>query len=110
MLFRNPTIGQNAIWSMYGDVVASKSLINSTTTDWSVVGTGDFNGDSNADILWHNSTSGQNAIWEMNGSTQIAASLLPSAPAGWTPVGVGDFDGDRHSDILWRSTSGQDAI
>jgi FG-GAP repeat len=38
--------------------------------DWSIVATGDFNGDGKGDIVWRN-TSGTTAIWLMNGSTLL---------------------------------------
>ncbi len=45
-----------------------------TVHGWSVIGTGDFDGDGKSDILWKDSI-GDYAIWEMNG-TQI---LNPTA-------------------------------
>jgi hypothetical protein len=36
-----------------------------------VVGSGDFNGDGDSDILWQNRMSGQVSIWEMDGNTRI---------------------------------------
>jgi hypothetical protein len=36
-----------------------------------VVGTGDFNGDSNSDILWRD-TSGNTSIWFMNGTQRLS--------------------------------------
>jgi len=78
--------GNVAIWLMDGTTVTAGSGITtsggaSVTPDasWHVVEIGDFNGDSNADILWR-SDSGAMAEWLMNGST-IIQSLTPSAGA-----------------------------
>jgi hypothetical protein len=43
---------------------------------WHVVEVGDFNGDSNVDILWR-SDSGALAEWQMNGTT-ISQSVTPN--------------------------------
>jgi FG-GAP repeat len=51
------------------------SLGNIPTT-WSVLGTGDFNGDGMADIVWRD-TAGNLSIWQMN----AAAVLTPECPA-----------------------------
>ena len=37
--------------------------------DWKVVGSGDYNGDLKADILWHHDVSGQVNQWQMDGAT-----------------------------------------
>ena len=50
---------------------------------WHVIDSGDFNGDSNDDILWQDD-SGQAAIWLMNGT-----SLVGGGPSGRTPARPG---------------------
>ena len=65
-------------------------------------GSGDFNGDGKADILWQ-STSGARAIWLMNGTVHISSVSLGNVDNQWKIVGSDDFNGDGKTDILWRT-------
>jgi serralysin len=58
--------------------------VGSATSDWKITGTGDFNADGKADILWRND-GGAVAEWQMNGSTVLSAGTtsLPFADPSW---------------------------
>ena len=77
-------------------------------TSWTVVGTGDFNGDGRDDILWRNDN-GQLSNWlgQANGgfvnNGAVAGTFVPLA---WSVVAIGDYNGDGRDDILWRNTNG----
>jgi hypothetical protein len=78
-----------------------------------MVGSGDFNGDGNGDVLLHNVTTGEVQVWLLNGSggvigTQSMTQRCDTASGCATAssiVGVGDFNGDAHADILWQNLS-----
>ena len=102
--------GNIAIWLMNGGQVSSVTLIGNVPTRWSIVGTGDFNGDGKIDILWRD-TNGNVAIWLLDPFEQVAVSLyVATVPTTWSIAETGDFDGDGKSDILWRDTGGNVAI
>ena len=73
-------------------------------TAWKVAGTGDFNGDAKADIVWRNSSTGEVYVWLMNGTTLSShGSVFTLSDQNWKLVGTGDFNGDAKSDLLWRN-------
>ncbi len=122
VLWRNSADGALADWSMNGTTIASSGVINvggiavKPDATWSIAGTGDFDGDSRADILWRN-TDGTLATWFMNGAN-IQSSGSPNVggvavkpDASWSVAGIGDFNGDDKRDIVWRnSSSGETAV
>jgi hypothetical protein len=76
-----------------------------TNQAWTVVGSGDFNGDGRADVFWRNVQTGENYIHLMDG-TQILPASGPSptvADQSWRVVAFGDFDADGKTDIYWRN-------
>jgi hypothetical protein len=72
----------------------------------------DFNGDGNADILWHNAATGEAQVWLMRGASRIGrATLVDGAGQAvhigppWHVAGSRDFDSDGKADVLWHNSS-----
>ena len=72
---------------------------------WTIIGTGDFNNDGYADILWRHS-GGSVAIWLMAGGRVLSAGVPGAAGTDWAILNVGDYNGDGKDDLLWEYTVG----
>jgi FG-GAP-like repeat len=111
ILFQDGSTGQVSISEMNGPAVIGGGAVSlNPGPSWQAVGSADFNGDGQADILWQNAN-GQAAIWEMDGTNVTASATVgPNPGPNWKVVGTGDFNGDGDSDILWQNASGQVAV
>jgi hypothetical protein len=81
---------------------------NAIPVQWQVVGTGDFNGDGRADVVWRN-TNGSFTNWlsQANGTfSSNDANAWEVVPTSWKVDGVGDFNGDGRDDLIWRNDNG----
>ena len=74
---------------------------------WSVVGSGDFNGDGRSDLLLRN-TNGTITEWlgQANGGFTWNANATYALDPSWHVAGIGDFNGDGHSDVLLVNDNG----
>ncbi len=110
VLWWSKSTGKVAVWYLAGSPynVASGVVLDWTATassGWKVVGTGDFNDDGIADILWHNAATGELSTWLLDGAGHVNSGLrlsqVTAESSGWKVVGTGDFDRDGHLDVLW---------
>jgi hypothetical protein len=109
LFWRNGATGQNAIWLMDGDRIASAQFIAGTDGNWQA-DIGDFNGDGRSDFFWHNKATGQTAAWIMNSFTIQDGRFLPNVPPEWESF-VAEFNRDGKTDLFWRnSRTGDNAV
>jgi ELWxxDGT repeat protein len=120
VVWRN-TSGELTAWLMNGSTITSGADITFNGTavrpdaSWTLAGTGDFDGDGIADLVWRN-TSGELSDWTMNGasiasSTDVTFNGTALRPdAAWSAAGTGDFNGDHLTDMLWRNASGEISV
>jgi hypothetical protein len=100
--------GLNDIWFMNGTLFDGESVFSHVQdTNWRIVGTGDFDGDSDTDILWRyygtGDYQGLNVVWFMNGPDFAGETVFSAvADTNWRIAGTGDFNSDGETDILWR--------
>ena len=87
--------GSVAIWEIgNGDTIAQAGLVqfNGSTVEpgpsQHIVGTGDFDNDGKADIVFRDDT-GAVSTWEMNGTTIASAHLLANPGLTWNSAGTG---------------------
>src|SRR6202040_2338201 len=89
--------GAPTIWlNSNGTIPASSATLANPGPSWHIVGTGDFNGDGDADIVWQN-TNGTPGIWLMNGTTVISEGPLPNPGATWQVKADGPIPSDQMS-------------
>ncbi|MBW4520763.1 MAG: VCBS repeat-containing protein [Scytolyngbya sp. HA4215-MV1] len=103
--------GSTALWRMSGlTPVSTVNFPISPLPDWQIAGTGDFNQDGQADIVWRNygatvPPGGRTVIWTMNGETPTGTVPLNTPPVddpNWRIEGVADFNNDGQGDLVWR--------
>lgn len=121
IFWHNSSDNGTQIWFMDGRRISGRAPLVAedgrtnmfVSPPWSIVGTGDFNKNGNADILFRNTSDNGTQIWFMNGA-RISSRAPLVAENGrtnmfvgppWSIVGVGDFNNDGGADILFHNSS-----
>ena len=108
LIWRHVRDGWIAAWLMDGTIMIESVLLSPdrvTDVNWKIVGSGDFNRDGHADLLWWNAEDGWLVAWDMVGTQMVGSvSLIPErvADVSWVPVSVADVNVDGTSDLIWQ--------
>jgi hypothetical protein len=81
---------------------------------WTVVGTGDFDGNGVPDLVYQNNTTRQVVVHYFGGEGgavyQGWAYLDAAGEPGWTVAAVADVNGDGVPDLIWQNTSNTQVV
>lgn len=116
LLWRNARTGDVRLSAMADGATMGEQLLTPTIaeSDWRIAGTGDFDEDGAADIVWQRVSTGHAAIWFMKSAGGRAvlqstayvtdggdAAVIARAPA--RIVGTTEFDADGQRDLIVES-------
>jgi hypothetical protein len=91
--------------------LSATDALAGTVTGWNLVGSGDFNGDGQADYLQFNSMSLRSGIWYISGRTLLGGAYGPTVASGYQLRGAADFNADGKPDYaLFNAATRQSAI
>jgi hypothetical protein len=91
ILWRNSSTGENYLYPMTGNAIKPGEgyLRTVADQDWQVTGTGDYDGDGKADVLWRHAVTGENYLYPLDGtSIKPTEGYLRTVPQpDWQMVG-----------------------
>jgi hypothetical protein len=90
VVIQNQTTGQVDFLRFDGSQLQASVLRDYGLSGWTVIGSGDFNGDGNADLVTQNNSSGQLDFLFLNATGNLTGSALSNVPVPHA-VGVGVF-------------------
>jgi hypothetical protein len=91
LLWQNTSTGEVAGWLLDGDVTGAVDLSwrcarGGCSESWTIVGSGDFNGDATDDLLWYGESVGDVSAWLTDGNAGVFGSQLLSIGCEATPI------------------------
>jgi len=105
LLWRNGRTGKVVIWLMNGSNVAQSAVIGTAGSNWKILGTGDFTGQGNSDVLLSNTITRELAIWFMKGASVTGRQDFFLHGVGGMVQGIGDLVGNGFADLIFRNSS-----
>jgi hypothetical protein len=101
LVWHGPGCSTVLLWVMNGLSPWTGTVLGAVSSDWTLIGHGDFNADQRPDLVWRDNASLDVIVWIMNGPTYVTSRAY-DIPAGWTPIGVADLTDNGPPDFIYR--------
>ena len=105
LLWHNAYSGELRVWFLSGSGYLGYTSYGIVLPNmgWTLMGIGDFNGDTCTDLLWYNIFDGNVFAQLLNVYGVISEPYYGTVllDSGWALINIDDFNGDYRSDLLW---------
>jgi len=109
LFFQNKNTGGLMAWDMIGTRRVNTPGVSPASigsAPWRIVGSGDFDGDGQMDLVWR-SDAGAVAVTLMNGVTAVGFKVVAlTSPLASDIKAVADMNGDGNPDLIWQRDDG----
>jgi hypothetical protein len=105
VLFRADGTGDTGFYAISNGAKTGWQDIGSSSTAYSIVGTGDFYDTGTADILYRDNTTGDTGFYAIVNGAKTGWVDIGASSTAYSVVGVGDFTGNGTDDILYRDNT-----
>jgi hypothetical protein len=105
ILFRSDGTGDTGFYQISNGANVGWQDIGASSTAYSVVGVGDFNGDGTSDILYRSAATGDTGFYAISNGTNAGWVDIGASSTAYSVVGVGDFTNSGTDDVLYRDNS-----
>ena len=112
LMLYNSSLQSIGNWAMTGPTVTKGTNVSpALIPGWSLVCTGDVDGDGESDAILENDNSREIAVWLIKNGQLAGTRSVTTIPApGWTVKAAADFDSDGRADLVLQSDSGSIGI
>lgn len=104
IIWQSADYASNLVWGLVRTNWTEEAYVAKVTysTGFQLCGSGDFNRDGYADLLWRDGNVGSNLLWLRVDNDYWLEVVMPTRTGNVVIGGTGDFDGNHSIDILWR--------
>jgi hypothetical protein len=92
------------VWFCTNAAVVGSTPIGNPGAGYTLLGTGDFNGEGGADLLF-GGASNSYKTWDLNGAAIVGGGTFSGPGAAWSYFGVAELGPNGCASILFRNAS-----
>jgi hypothetical protein len=102
VLYRDDSTGDTGFYQIVNGANTGWKDIGSSSSAYTVVGTGDFTGDGTTDVLYRDNSTGDTGFYSIVNGANVGWNDVGASSTAYNVVGVGNFTGGGTDDILYR--------
>lgn len=104
LFFQSDDLLRSAAWTLTGGRVTDSKLTGAfPSSNWSIVGFLDLDGDGSRDLVWHDGDLGRVIVWLLDEELNLLSTfdLASGVEGSWTVKGIGNLNNSGNPGLIW---------